>query len=113
MLFHRNLLRDDDPTGRREVVALLAYAEDEAGGLMNPRYARLRPDMSVDEAISYVRRQTRDRVETIYYLYVLSTDQCLEGVISFRELFLARSDACVRDVMTTDVVTVPEERSSA
>ena len=98
-----------DPTGRREVVALLAYAEDEAGGLMNPRYARLRPDMSVDEAISYVRRQTRDRVETIYYLYVLSTDQCLEGVISFRELFLARSDACVSDVMTTDVVTVPEE----
>jgi magnesium transporter len=31
----------DEPT-RKEVAALLAYAEDDAGGLMNPRYARLR-----------------------------------------------------------------------
>src|SRR5262245_32430940 len=39
----------DDYT-RREVQALLAYAEDDAGGLMSPRFARLRPDMTVDEA---------------------------------------------------------------
>src|SRR5262249_39809459 len=38
----------DEPT-RREVSVLLAYAEDEAGGLMNPRFARLRPDMTADE----------------------------------------------------------------
>jgi len=37
----------DEPT-RKEVVALLAYKEDEAGGLMNPRFARLRPDSTVD-----------------------------------------------------------------
>ena len=98
-----------DPTGRREVVALLAYAEDEAGGLMNPRYARLRPDMSVDEAISYLRRQTQRQVETVYYLYVLDTEQRLMGVISFRELFLAGSERRVRDVMRSDVVTVHEE----
>src|SRR5262245_16351239 len=52
----------DEPT-RKEVVVLLAYAEDDAGGLMNPRYARLRPAMSVDEAISYLRRQTRAGLE--------------------------------------------------
>ena len=34
----------DEPT-RREVTALLAYKEDDAGGLMNPRFARLRPDL--------------------------------------------------------------------
>ena len=59
----------DDPT-RREVHALLAYAEDDAGGLMNPRFARVRPDMSVDEAIRYLRQQAREKVETIYYAYV-------------------------------------------
>ena len=36
----------DEPTCR-EVMALLAYAEDDAGGLMNPRFARLRPDATV------------------------------------------------------------------
>ena len=40
----------DDQT-RQEVVALMAYAEDAAGGLMSPRFARLRADMTVDEAI--------------------------------------------------------------
>src|SRR5262245_25077505 len=36
----------DEPT-RREVGGLLAYAEDDAGGLMSPRYARLRPEMKM------------------------------------------------------------------
>jgi len=98
----------DEPT-RKEVVALLAYAEDDAGGLMNPRYARLRPEMSVDEAISYLRRQTRQHVESVYYLYVLDAEQHLLGVVSFRDLFSAQPDKRVRDVMSTDVHTVPED----
>jgi magnesium transporter len=98
----------DEPT-RREVNALLAYAEDEAGGLMSPRYVRLRPDMSVDEAISYLRRAARERVETIYYIYVLDAEQRLLGVVSFRDLFAAPPDRTVREVMRTDVVTVREE----
>src|SRR4029078_11536754 len=40
-----------DEATRREVTALLAYSEDNAGGLMNPRYVRVRPEMTVDEAI--------------------------------------------------------------
>ncbi|NOT31296.1 MAG: magnesium transporter [Planctomycetes bacterium] len=98
----------DDPT-RREVNALLAYAEDEAGGLMNPRFARARPEMTVEEAIRYVRRQAQDKLETIYYTYVLDHEQRLLGVVSFRELLLAPGDKLVRDVMHEDVITVPEE----
>lgn len=98
----------DDVT-RKEVIALLAYAEDEAGGLMNPRFARVRPDMTVDEAISYLRRQARDRAETIYYAYVLDEEQRLLGVASFRDLFAAGPGTRVRDVMRADVVSVSED----
>jgi magnesium transporter len=98
----------DEPT-RHEVSALLAHAEDQAGGLMNPRFARVRPEMTVEEAISYVRRQAQDRMGTIYYVYVLDAQQHLEGVVSFRELLLAAGDKPVRDVMHRDVITVPEE----
>jgi magnesium transporter len=98
----------DDPT-RKEVTALMAYAEDEAGGLMNPRFARVRPDMTVDEAVSYLRRQARETLETIYYVYVADEQQHLLGVVSFRELFIAKSDKRVRDVMATQLVTVGEE----
>jgi magnesium transporter len=99
-----------DETTRREVTALLAYAEDEAGGLMNPRFARVRPDATADEAISYLRRQARDRgAEAIYYAYVLDEEQRLLGVASFRGLFAAPPEKRVREVMRTDVVSVTDD----
>jgi magnesium transporter len=102
------LLDQLDPIARREVVALLAYQEDEAGGLMSPRFARLRPDMTVDEAISYLRRQA-GQVETIYYAYALDDAQHLLGVVSFRDLFAADRNALVRDVMRTRFVAATDD----
>jgi magnesium transporter len=86
-----------DEVSRQEVMGLMAYAEDEAGGFMNPRYFRLRPDMSVEEAIRYLRAQARTPVETIYYAYVLDYEQKLLGVVSFRELLLARPEEMDRE----------------
>src|SRR5881296_2434340 len=98
----------DDPT-RKEVAALLVYAEDDAGGLMNPRYARVRPDVSVDEAISYLRKQAREVVESFYYVYAIDADQKLVGVVSFRELFAAPATKSVRDIMSTNLITARED----
>lgn len=98
----------DEPT-RREVTALLAYAEDNAGGLMNPRYIRLRPEMTVDEAISYIRKQMREQPRTIYYGYVLDNEQHLLGVVSFRELFTATVRTRVAEIMRRQVTTIPEQ----
>lgn len=97
----------DDPT-RKEVSGLLAYAEDNAGGLMNPRYARVRPEMSMDEAFTYLRRQASERTVSLPYAYVLDQDQKLLGVVSYRELFMGRPEQRVQDVMRMDLVTVPE-----
>jgi len=96
----------DEPT-RKEVNALLAYAEDQAGGLMSPRFARLRPEMSLDEAITYLRRQTR-ALETVYYVYALDAEQRLLGVLSFRELVSGPPERTVQDVMHRDVVVAHE-----
>jgi magnesium transporter len=96
-----------DDTTRREVRALLAHAEDDAGGLMNPRFARIRSDMTVGEAFRYLRKQS-PQVETIYYAYVLDGEQRLRGVVSLRQLFQAPEDRSIVDVMRTDLVTVPE-----
>jgi magnesium transporter len=98
-----------DDRMRLEVTALLAYAEDDAGGLMSPRYARLRPEMKVDEAIAYLRTQARERLETVYYVYVLDAEQHLLGVVSFRELFAAPSDRIIREVMRPVKVAAREE----
>lgn len=98
----------DDPT-RKEVQALLAYAEDEAGGLMSTRFARLRPNMTADEALLYLRRQARAKLETIYVAYVIDHDQRLHGVVSFRDLFAAEPKTLVSEIMETDVIRVTED----
>lgn len=98
-----------DRLTRKEVEALLAYEEDEAGGLMNTRYARLRPQATVDEAIAYLRRQARTTVENIYYAYVLDHAQRLVGVVSFRDLFSAPGPTKIEDIMEREVVKAPPD----
>jgi magnesium transporter len=97
-----------DTQTRREVEGLLAYEEDAAGGLMNPRYLRLRPETTVDAAIRYLRAQARTNTEVIYYAYVLGADQRLLGVVSLRDLLVSPSEKIVKDVMQTDFAWVPE-----
>jgi magnesium transporter len=94
--------------GRREVSALLAYEEDEAGGLMSPRFARLRPDITVDEAITYLRNQVSN-VETVHYAYVLDANQRLLGIITLRRLLSAKRQQLVRDIMRTNFLAAPED----
>ena len=98
----------DEPT-RKEVQALLAYKEDEAGGLMNTRYARLRSTMTADEAIAYLRRQAKTTLETIYYAYVLDGEQKLLGVVSLRDLLSANPRKPVAEIMETDLVRANDE----
>ncbi|ADO73222.1 magnesium transporter [Stigmatella aurantiaca] len=103
------LLAELDSTTRHEVMALLAYAEDEAGGLMNPRFARVRPDMTSDEAIRYLRQQTRQKGETVHEVYVLDAQQHLLGVVSLSQLFQAPPGMPISEFMVTKVFTVTEE----
>src|SRR5262245_16364778 len=97
-----------DEYTRREVIALLAYMEDEAGGLMSPRFPRLRPDMTIDEAIALLRRQGAP-VETIHYAYALDSEQRLLGIVPLRRLFSANREQTVREVMRTDFIAASDE----
>src|SRR5262249_21175226 len=72
-------------------------------------YARLRPEMSVDEAISYLRRDARDRKETPYYAYVVDPEERLLGVVPFRDLFTTARDKLVKEILRTNVITAPED----
>jgi magnesium transporter len=98
-----------DSPARLEVSALMAYEEDDAGGLMNPRYLRVRPEMTVDEALLYIRKQAVQGIQLIAYAYALDAQSRLLGVVSSRELFVSPSEKMVRDIMKIDVHTVSED----
>jgi len=98
-----------DDAARREVTALMAYSEDVAGGLMNPRFMRLRPELMVDEAISYLRKQRVDASQPIHYGYVLDPDQQLLGVVPTHTLFSSPAGKTIRDLMKTSPVAVTDD----
>jgi magnesium transporter len=98
-----------DEATRRECTALLAHEEDRAGGLMDPRYPRLRADMTVDEAVRYLRQQLRERKHSLPYAYVLDAEQRLLGVVPFWQLLVESGASLVRSIMKTDVVAIPQD----
>ncbi len=90
---------------RNEVRRLLSYPEDSAGALMSTEFASIPPDLTVREALESLRRMAPSR-ETIYYIYVVDENQHLVGVLSLKDLVLARPDDLVRDIMEKDVIVV-------
>ena len=93
-----------------EVQALLAYAEDDAGGLMTTQFLRLKPEMTVEQAIQYLRIQIKTQDSgSSNYAYVLNPDQTLIGVVALKDILLAGSMIQVKDVMKTNLITLTEE----
>jgi magnesium transporter len=93
---------------REDIRRLLSYPEDSAASVMTTDYATLPPDITVDEAIKSVRRQAPDR-ETIYYIYVVDEYRHLIGIVSLRDLVLAKGATRISEIMQRDVVSVRAE----
>jgi magnesium transporter len=68
----------------------------------------VRPDMTVDEAISYVRKQMREQQRTVHFGYVCDSEQRLLGVVSFRQLFTGAGTSRISAFMRTQITTIPE-----
>ncbi len=94
------------PESRREIEFLLRYDEDDAAGIMTPRYGALRAEIKVEQAINFVRRDMADKLETIYYLYVVDGFKRLIGVISLRQLLSAENSEKIGDLMERNVIYV-------
>jgi magnesium transporter len=88
-----------------EVQELLGYPEESAGGIMTTEYIALEEHLTAAQAIDRLRELEPD-AETIYYVYVTDEEDRLVGVLSLRDLIVARPDAVIRDVMIREPVAV-------
>ncbi len=101
----RRILTNADPQMRKEINELLRYPENSAGSLMTTEYVSLRPNMTVADAITRIRRTGVDK-ETIYTCYV-TKDRMLLGLVTVKDLLLAQDDeTLISDIMVTNVISV-------
>jgi magnesium transporter len=89
----------------QEVLPLMRHEDETAGGIMNSGYVTLHQDMTVEEAIAFLRA-TKPLAEEAYYLYVLDSLNRLKGIVSLRQLIVSTPHSRIADVMVDDFVAV-------
>lgn len=88
-----------------EVIPLLSYPDETAGGLMTTSFIALRPHTTAWQAIEFLRRFSPEE-ETPYYLNVINQDRQLVGIVGLRDLIVAEPTTRVESFMDPDVVYV-------
>jgi CBS-domain-containing membrane protein/sporulation protein YlmC with PRC-barrel domain len=89
----------------RPIRDLLRYAPETAGGIMTNEVLSLAQDLTVEEALVYLRQHSA-HLEMIYNLYIVDSEMHLAGVVSLRELVIAEPTTLLRDLMDRDVISV-------
>ncbi len=97
-----NLMPADESRPIRE---LLRYAPETAGGIMTTEVLSLSQELTVEEALVYLRQKSA-HLEMIYYLFVVDDEKHLVGVVSLRELVVAELSTRLKDLMDEDVIKV-------
>jgi len=90
---------------RDEVLPLLGYPDETAGGLMTTWYIALRRQTTSTQAIDFLR-QVSPETEVPYYLYVVDREKRLIGVVGLRELIVASPETTMESIMDPDVIHV-------
>ena len=100
----------------QDVEELLTHDEDSAGGMMTTDIVSLPAEFTAAQAIDRLRELQPDPQLT-YYLYVVDAQGRLDGVISLRDLVVAKPDAKLSEVMDPHVLkieaTTPKEEVAA
>jgi len=93
-----------------EVQELMEYDEDTAGGIMTTEFVAVPRTLTAAETIDRLR-ELEPNAETIYYVYVTDADDRLVGVLSLRDLIVAKPNRPIGDFMYDEPVAVRTDAS--
>jgi len=96
-------IKDIEQAG--DIVDLLSYDENTAGGLMGKEIVTVNINDGVEDAISEIRKQVEE-VDEIYYVYVVNDDFILKGALSLTKLLLASKKTKIKDIYNNDIISV-------
>jgi magnesium transporter len=90
-----------------EVRTLLTYPEDAAGGIMTTEFAYVPEDLTVGEALDFLR-QSEDAQddEVMYYVHILDYNQQLKGIVTLRDLVMTDPNSNLRQWVEAEEISV-------
>ena len=103
-------LEDVETAG--DIVDLLHYDENTAGGLMAKELIKVKDTWGIPTCLRSMRRQA-ENVDEVYYVYVVDQDNVLKGTLSLKRMLLnSSSESLVKDIYNDDVISVNVDTSS-
>ncbi|MEL0628719.1 magnesium transporter [Psychromonas aquatilis] len=102
---YRAVLEQMDAQDRQRVELALAFPEDTAGSMMNTDTVTVRPDVTIEVVLRYLRLKGTIP-DTTDALYVVDTDNKLLGDVSLSTLLTVAPSSLIKDVMSHDTVAL-------
>lgn len=90
----------------QEIRRLLSYPEGSVGQIMTEDFAECLPEQSMADILQMVRQAPEAEFETVNYIYVVSEEKHLLGLLSLRRVIRSEPEQLARDVMFDDPVTI-------
>ena len=91
-----------DSQDRQRVEDVLSYDEDSAGGLMNTDVVTVRPDITVDVVLRYIRRY-RELPPMTDNLWVVNRRDEFIGQVPISKILISDPNTTIREIMQTEV----------
>ncbi|MEH6617781.1 MAG: magnesium transporter [Porticoccus sp.] len=93
---------------RQRVETVLTYDEDTAGGLMNTDTITVRPDMTLDVVLRYLRRH-EEIPQTTDSIFVVNREDTFLGILPLSKLLTSSPNITVREITITKVEAIPAD----
>ncbi len=93
-----------------DIVDLLKYDEDTAGGLMGTEMVIVNENWSMPECLKEMRQQAEE-LDDIYYVYVIDDDERLRGIFPLKKMITSPSVSKVKHVMQKEPISVHVDTS--
>jgi magnesium transporter len=103
---HDQLVNEMAALEAAETRSLEQYPPDTAGGIMTPDVTALEETLTVEQAIEELRRLSEE-LEQMFYVYVVDQRGHLVGVLSMRDLILAKPHRTLGEIMIPNVSALP------
>lgn len=99
------LLHLDDLEQAGDIVDLLGYDEDTAGGLMAKEMIIVNENWTILTCLKELANQA-DEVDEVYYMYVIDNDDILKGIVSLKKMLLSNNATKVKTIIEDDIIYV-------
>jgi magnesium transporter len=98
-----NEIEDIEQAG--DIVDLLEYEEDSAGGIMAKELVLVNENWTVATCLKEISKQAEE-VDEIYYIYVVDDAGKLKGVLSLKKLILTSTNTKISNIYEAEVAKV-------